>query len=236
MNVPNGLTFFFFFISMILFSCNQVQELATINCHMQSPVNIIPGTDTSTTHKVIVHYQQSKERVANLGHTVKIDYDSGSWIIYDNKTYQFKQFHFHTPSEHQVSGSSYDMEMHIVHTYKTDEMEVPDYLVLGVFFERGEENEFLNSFLSVIPKEEGEVYESSKVHIDASEMIPNELHDFYNYKGSLTTPPFTESVNWIVLKEVKRASDIQISRIEQIEGNNARKVQFLYDRKIESVN
>ncbi len=221
---------------ILLVSCGQVQELATVNCHMQSPVNIVPGEGIGSSHQVLVHYETSKERVANLGHTVEVEYDSGSYVSYDGMNYQFKQFHFHTPSEHMVAGSSYDMEMHIVHTNQREGAEDPDYLVIGVLFMEGSESDFLNTFLDAIPEKEGEVFESDKKTVNAAEMIPEKLEDFFNYRGSLTTPPFTETVNWIVLKEPKTASSKQIEVMKSIEGNNARRVQFLYDRVIESIN
>lgn len=213
-----------------------VQELTMVNCHMQSPVNIVPGEGVGSSHKVLVHYETSKERVANLGHTVEVEYDSGSYVTYDGVDYQFKQFHFHTPSEHTVSGSSYDMEMHIVHTNEADDSENPIYLVIGVLYMEGEESDFLNSFLDAVPDEEGEVFESDKKFVNAAVMVPETLSDFYNYRGSLTTPPYTESVNWIVLKEARTASEEQIGKIKNIEGDNARGVQVLYSRVIESVN
>lgn len=205
------------------------------NCPMQSPVNIVSSHSGTGTHQVIVHYKTSKEHVANLGHTVEVDYDSGSYITYDGLNYDFKQFHFHTPSEHTLDDTHYPLEMHIVHTSHEASGQGPYYLVVGVFFEKGEQSHFLETFLSAIPDEEGEVFNSSKVEIDATEMIPSELHGFYNYRGSLTTPPYTESVNWIILKEIKSASVDQIETFRNIEGNNARHVQALYNRVVESV-
>jgi len=225
-----------FILAILLVSCGQVQELATVNCHMQSPVNIVPCEGVGSAHQVLVHYESSKERVANLGHTVEVEYDSGSYVSYDGIDYQFQQFHFHTPSEHLVAGSAYDMEMHIVHTYKQEGAETPEYLVIAVLFTEGAESEFLNSFLDAIPEKEGEVFETDKKKVNTAEMIPEKLEDFFNYRGSLTTPPYTEAVNWIVLREAKTASDDQIEVMRTTEGNNARRVQFLYDRVIESVN
>ena len=227
-------------ILLLLASCNQVkektQELAIVNCHMQSPVNIVPGEGDGSSHQVFVHYETSNEKIANLGHTVEVDYDSGSYVSYDGIDYQFKQFHFHTPSEHMVEGRDYAMEIHIVHTFQGQNEDTPQYLVIGLFFIEGEENVFLNSFLDAIPKKEGEIFETDKKSVNASEMIPEKLQDFFNYQGSLTTPPYTESVNWIVLKEPKTASAKQIKTIQGIEGQNARRVQFLYNRVVETVN
>ena len=214
----------------------ELQELSTINCHMQSPVNIVPGREIGASHKVLVHYQTSKERVANLGHTVRVEYDSGSYLTYDGKDYQFKQFHFHTPSEHQVAGVNYPMEMHIVHTNEKSGTKEPEYCVVAVFFIEGIESDFLNQFLDAIPTEKEDIFETVDKKVNAAIMIPDELHQFYNYRGSLTTPPFTESVNWIVLKQPKTASKDQLEKIKSIEGNNARRIQFLYDRVIEKVN
>ena len=219
----------------MVFSCQEVKEVVGGECHMQSPVNIISGGSLKSNHKVLVHYQKSKERVANLGHTVEIEYDSGSYLTYDGLDYQFKQFHFHTPSEHLVNGEKFDMELHIVHTYE-ENGEGPQYLVIGILFKEGEENDFLNTFLDVIPKEEGEVFVTNKIYIDATALIPNELHEFYNYRGSLTTPPYTESVNWILLKKIRSASKKQIERIKKVEGKNDRNAQILYDRVVEEVN
>jgi len=56
----------------------------------------------------------------------------------------------------------------------------------------------------------------------------------YHYKGSLTTPPYTETLDWLVVKTIQQASPEQIRRINLIEGDNARRVQALYERKVES--
>ncbi len=221
---------FIFFVS-----CIQIKELGTY-CHMQSPVNIITENGVRGYHQILIHYQTSKERVANLGHTIELDYDSGSYVTYDGLDYQFKHLHFHTPSEHMLNGEHYQMEMHIVHVNYDKGDDDVEYLVIGVFFVEGEENEFLSSFLDAVPKEEGEVFETDNRTVDATEIIPPDLHDFFHYHGSLTTPPYTEAVNWIILKEIKQASSAQIGLVSDFEGSNARDVQFLYDRVIENVN
>jgi carbonic anhydrase len=58
------------------------------------------------------------------------------------------------------------------------------------------------------------------------------LNSYFYYKGSLTTPPYTESVNWYVMKTIIDASPVQIQKINKIEGDNARHVQALYDRSV----
>jgi len=59
-----------------------------------------------------------------------------------------------------------------------------------------------------------------------------DLH-FYHYRGSLTTPPHSETVEWLIAKEIQQASPEQVRRINQIEGDNARHVQALYGRAVD---
>ena len=109
---------------------------------LQSPINIVTRDLEDGMHEVTTYYKSSKETVAYLGHTVQVEYDSGSIVVFDGKPYDFKQFHFHTPSEHHVDGITYPLEMHLVHkcSKDVDKGGKPNYLVIGVFFKEGEEN------------------------------------------------------------------------------------------------
>lgn len=204
---------------------------------LQSPINIRTQQVANGQHEVVTHYQSSSEHVAYLGHTVQVNYDSGSLVAFDGKFYNFKQFHFHTPSEHHIDGITYPLEMHMVHTCTVagDHTDEPLYLVIGVIFKEGKENEFLNKFLSEIPTHEGETVDLPSKRIDISELIAHETDHFYYYRGSLTTPPFTESVNWTILKKIFEASPEQIERLNRLEGNNARHIQALYGRTVEGI-
>ncbi|MEL7006114.1 MAG: carbonic anhydrase family protein, partial [Bacteroidota bacterium] len=186
-------------------------------------------------HQVSTFYKSSKETVAYLGHTVQVEYDPGSIVVFDGKPYDFKQFHFHTPSEHHVDGITYPLEMHMVHTcaHRETDTDKPQYLVISILFKEGEENEFLNEFLSEIPTTEGEVFELPDKFVDVDDLLDHRVDNFYYYLGSLTTPPFTESVNWSILKKIYEASPEQIRKINLLEGNNARHIQAIYGRKID---
>jgi carbonic anhydrase len=130
------------------------------------------------------------------------------------------------------------MEMHIVSVLKdSNSQNNPQYLVLGILFKMGKENKFIKEFLNSIPREEGkDTLPSGAVQFqDLFNGIPkNDPSGYYTYKGSFTTPPYTESVNWIVKKAILEASPEQISAIEKLEGDNARHVQALYARKVVS--
>lgn len=167
------------------------------------------------------------------------------------------QFHFHTPSEHLVKGKHYPLEMHLVHK----NIDNSSYLVIAVFFERGKEDKFLNEFIHDVPKKldkkefaknisvvdlltdietESSLQKDllkpkqnqSLTKINISRIIQAKAK-FWTYEGSLTTPPCTESVRWVILEHPLTASAEQIEKLRKAEGINARHTQKLYERKVE---
>jgi carbonic anhydrase len=205
----------------------------------QSPINIISTANETGKHNITLYFKDEVNKVENLGHTVQLDFSEGSTIVQDDTTFAFKQCHFHTPSEHLVDGMTFPMEMHIVNIMPNeDKNATPQYLVIGVLFKEGKENPFINDFLSAIPKEEHSATDVKAGTVKLADLfgaIPKEIKgNYYNYRGSLTTPPYTESVRWYIAKHVFEASAAQIEAINKIEGNNARHVQALYSRTVSS--
>ena len=204
----------------------------------QSPINIISEkTEKDPMQKFSFAFHSDCDAVENLGHTIQVDFKKGSTCDINGKNYTSKQFHFHTPSEHLIDGVTYPLEMHIVNVRtESSNPDKPSYIVLSVMFKMGVENKFLKEFLNDIPNEEGEKHalQGGEVKLDdlLSQFAGSELKSYYAYNGSLTTPPFTEAVQWIILKHVPEASEEQIMKIEKMEGNNARHVQAVNGRKI----
>nr|WP_315150294.1 carbonic anhydrase family protein [uncultured Flavobacterium sp.] len=203
----------------------------------QSPINIISSKSKEGKHKITLHYKDEINKIENLGHTVQLDFQEGSSITVDDTTFVFKQCHFHTPSEHLIDGQTFPAEMHIVNLLpNADKKATPQYLVIGVLFKEGKENKFIADFLNTIPKEEHETAELKVGKVKLSDLFGNVSKSikghYYQYRGSLTTPPFTESVRWYITKHIFEASAEQIEAINRIEGNNARHVQALYGRLI----
>jgi carbonic anhydrase len=206
----------------------------------QSPINILTfKTEKENKHFIDLRFNDEINEVENLGHTVQLDFIGGNTNIIDKKTYKIKQLHFHTPSEHLIDGMTFPMEMHIVNV-STDQKSAAtsEYVVIGMLFKMGRENKFIKEFLDAIPGEENKKDDLKPGTVKLEDLFANisknELGAYYHYKGSLTTPPYTESVNWIIRKYIFEASPEQIMAIEKIEGDNARHVQALYNRKVES--
>lgn len=203
----------------------------------QSPVNIISQANEGGKHNITLFFKDEINKIENLGHTVQLDFAEGSTIVQDDTTFSFKQLHFHTPSEHLIDGMTYPMEMHIVNIMPNeDKNATPQYMVVGVLFKEGNENKFIADFLDAIPKEENssnDIKAGTVKLADLFGIVPKQINgQYYYYRGSLTTPPYTESVRWYITKHIFEASAAQIEAINKVEGNNARHVQALYGRTV----
>jgi carbonic anhydrase len=203
---------------------------------LQSPVNILSDETESGKHNIKFGSADEAEEVANLGTTVEVSFGRGITTEFDGKVYELLQLHFHTPAEHLIDGITYPMEVHVVHRGPgSAAFDPPSYLVISLLVRMGAENRFLAEFLNAVPPEKGQV---AKVHdVFLHDMFRSgfdfENIHYYHYRGSLTTPPYTESVDWLVAKEVLEAAPAQIQRLNILEGDNARHVQALYRREID---
>jgi carbonic anhydrase len=194
----------------------------------QSPVDI-SGVARAWQPTFQIAYSPTPLVLANKGHTVQADYAGGSSLRLDGKTFYLAQFPFHAPSEHQIQGRGTALEAHLVHKSDTGEL-----AVLGVLIRRGRENAFLKKFWDRMPaKDCGEncTVRDSALEINVRDLLPARL-DFYRYSGSLTTPPCSEGLRWLVLKDSVQASPEQIERFNQTIGPSARPVQPLYARNV----
>lgn len=191
----------------------------------QSPIDI---TDTRGVEKKHIgfHYYIGGDDVIYNGHAVQVNYRPGSTVTIDGHTFELKQFHFHTPSENTVDGKHFPMEAHFVHADKEGNL-----AVLALMFTEGAENAELNKILEVLSPKEGE--DRKLIHpANASALMPMDV-DYYRYNGSLTTPPCSEGVVWIVFKKSVTASPAQIKRFhDEIGHKNNRPVQPINARVI----
>ncbi|OLN23761.1 carbonic anhydrase [Domibacillus antri] len=201
---------------------------ACMNGSEQSPVNI-EFSQVKTSERsgnIETHYAPGSFSVVHNGHTIQVNAEgTDNRMTVEESEYNLVQLHFHTPSEHQFNGRHLDMELHLVHQNANGEL-----AVLGVMIREGKENENLASVWEKLPKEETENGISVK-ELDLHTLLPENQASFY-YNGSLTTPPCTEEVKWIVLEQPIEMSKEQIQAFQQIFPDNHRPVQSLNEREI----
>ncbi|WP_162052231.1 carbonic anhydrase [Pontibacter pamirensis] len=196
--------------------------------NVQSPVNInTQEVIEAELSDIQYEYEPFPMKIVDNGHTVQVYGTENSFITVEGKRYQFMQFHFHYPSEHTIDGERYPLEMHLVH----QEEGTGNLAVLAVFIEEGTtDNPFLEKVFTQIPAQKEEEVQT-EVQLMLSDYIPpSQIH--YTYIGSLTTPPCTVGVDWLVFREPIQASEEQIARFSALYANNARPVQPLNNRRV----
>jgi len=195
----------------------------------QSPINIVNAVADNSLSALESSYQAVPVNLINNGHTIQFDYAIGSKINVNGEEYDLLQFHFHALSEHTVDDKQYPLEVHLVHQNAAG-----DLAVLGIFFEEGNENAYLANFTNNLPKSENQTFTSEDL-INVVDLLPTNT-GYYTYSGSLTTPPCSEIVTWLVMKSPVEASNNQINAITDILGTNFRPVQATEGRQISEFN
>ena len=197
----------------------------------QSPIDLVNPTPANLP-PLPYDYRPTSLNIRNTGHTIEVACPEGNWIEVDGTRYQLLQFHFHAPSEHTVVGKLFEMEAHFVH--KSEEGTLA---VVGVLIEKGKHNSEFDSVWAHLPETTGETRIVENVTIDLPLMLsptgtPQTVSDYYRYDGSLTTPPCSEEVQWIVLTTPIEMSEAQIAAFKAIIHDNNRPVQPLNGRKL----
>lgn len=143
----------------------------------------------------------------------------------DGTSFKLLQFHFHTPSENHIEEISYPMEAHLVHADRDGNL-----AVVAVMFTEGKGNSLIGSVIDLIPAEAGKTNKSDH-SINVMDMLP-ENKDYYRINGSLTTPPCTEGVLWLVLKDAAEVTKEQVAAFKSVMHENNRPVQPCYARPV----
>lgn len=190
----------------------------------QSPIDIRDGFRVDL-EPIQFLYRPSQFRVIDNGHTIQVELD-GSSIRLLGKTYDLIQFHFHRPSEERINGKSFDMVAHLVH--KSDDGKLA---VVAVLLEMGSENPLIQTVWNNLPLEKNEYVTPPDLAIDPARLLPDE-RGYYTYMGSLTTPPCSEGVLWLVLKQPQQLSPEQVGIFARLYRHNARPLQPTFGRTI----
>ena len=194
----------------------------------QSPIDIRGGIAVEL-DPVQFDYRGTGFNVIDNGHTVQVNLGTGNSIQVGGRRYELVQFHFHRPAEERINGRQYDMSLHLVHKDPEGRL-----AVVGLLLERGGAQPVVQSVWNNLPLEKGEEQPASGV-IDLNLLLPPE-RGYYTYMGSLTTPPCSEGVLWMVMKQPVQLSPDQIGVFSRLYPMNARPVQQASGRLIKESN
>lgn len=196
------------------------------NGKQQSPVNITEAY-AQDLEPLQFQYKESKTNIQNNGHTIQLNYDPGSYLQIGSDRYQLLQFHFHTPSEEAIGGQRYPMVAHLVHKNEAGQL-----AVVALLMNQGSrDNEILAKLWGKIPTNHNETRGYDEIKFNMADLLPNN-RSYWTLMGSLTTPPCSEGVRWIILKNPLHISAKQIARFKKEFPMNARPIQSLQKRAI----
>jgi carbonic anhydrase len=164
--------------------------------------------------------------IVDNGHSVQVTYPAGSSITLDGTSWELLQFHFHAPSEHTIEGAAAAAELHLVHRAADGRL-----AVVGVLFEEGEANPAFRPVIDNLPAGEGPATKPPGVEVDAERLLP-EARTTWRYPGSLTTPPCTEGVSWLLMTEPVALSGDQLDALTEVVDGNNRPTQPLNERDV----
>jgi carbonic anhydrase len=173
----------------------------------------------------IVHHEHMAD-VINTGHSIQVNYTEGDKLKLGSEEFELIQYHFHHPSEHTVAGKHFPMEMHMVHKSADSKL-----AVVGVFITEGAPNPSFEPVWANLPQSKSTEYHLEHVKVDVNRLLP-ESTTSYRYTGSLTTPPCSEDVKWIVMSMPVQLSAKQIQSFRTILKENNRPTQPLNSRMI----
>ncbi|MCU0245953.1 MAG: carbonic anhydrase family protein [Bryobacter sp.] len=173
----------------------------------------------------IIHHEHMAD-IVNTGHSIQINYTEGDKLKLGDEEFELIQYHFHSPSEHTVAGKQYAMEMHLVHKSASGKL-----AVIGVFGEEGAPNPAFDPVWANLPGAKSIEHHLEHVKVDVNELLPKNTTS-YRYTGSLTTPPCSEDVKWIVMANPVQLSKQQIDSFRAIMKGNNRPVQALNGRPV----
>jgi carbonic anhydrase len=183
--------------------------------------------DTPSESEVAVRNQRGVVDALDNGHTIQINTKDGATLTVGAKTYALVQFHFHAPSEHTLDGRHLPMEMHFVHQAQDGAL-----AVLGVLVEQGGENLGIAPLWAQLTEAAGTETKIRVPKAYADQLFIGEESGMYHYKGSLTTPPCSEGVQWYIRKTPTQLSKEQIAAFTAVYNHNNRPVQPLGDRSL----
>jgi carbonic anhydrase len=183
----------------------------------QSPINIVAPI-RSQLPPLKPNWAKGADTIINNGHTIQLNFAEGSTLNVGDAKYKLVQVHFHRPSEHMIAGKSYPMEAHFVHRADSGAL-----AVVGVLMSTGKANAAFAKVAATMPAKEGPAVKA-EAGFNPNDMLPRKL-TYYRYPGSLTTPPCSETVEWLLLTNPITVVESDVAAFAKLYPLNARPVQ-----------
>ncbi|NCA69777.1 MAG: carbonic anhydrase family protein [Sphingobacteriia bacterium] len=195
----------------------------------QSPIDLTEA-QRSAHVPLMFRYRSQPFEAENTGRGVRLLSPPGSALLIRGQAHELREVSFHVPGEHRWRGAAADGEIHLLHGDMQGGL-----LAVAIPLRVGErENLILERILEYLPMRPGERVRQRQVGINPLFLVPTD-RSYFRYTGSLTTPPCSEPVVWLVFRDALEVSAAQIQRIAMATGMNARPLQPLNGRPVFSL-
>ena len=191
----------------------------------QSPIDIVSARPGPAA-QLRFEYHPAALRIVNDGHTVRVRFNNASKLNLGGEALSLQQFHFHMPGGDKLWGEEFPMGMHFLHKSASGRL-----VSLVLLFRQGAENQALKALLPHMPAQGLPEQSLAQVQVDPAEWLPASK-GHYRYEGSLTAPPCTEGVLWLVMKQPLEVSAAQLAMLHRLFPDNARPTQPLHGREV----
>ncbi len=189
----------------------------------QSPVNITDVQEGGS-RPLTVDYHPIPMTPTDTGSSIRFDDPTRqNCVVYQGARYTLTQFHFHHPGEHHINQKTYAMELHLVHRHAER-----GFLVVAVMIEAGAQ---AHPAYANLWRHFPDADADPDNIIDPAALLPP-AHTYYAYSGSLTTPPCSENVQWVIMTEPVALSEAQLAAYRAVYTGNNRPLQPLNGRSI----
>lgn len=183
----------------------------------QTPIDI-RDTLKVDLERIQFEYRPSRFSVLDNGHAIQVNVEAGNFLTVAQRRFELQQFHFHKPSEERINGRAFDMVAHLVHKDAEGKL-----AVLAVLLERGQDQGQVQQVLNNLPLEKLQLQWASDT-LDLTQLLPTE-RGYYTFMGSLTTPPCSEGVLWLVMRQPVPIGAQQLAIFSKLYPMNARPIQ-----------
>lgn len=189
----------------------------------QSPINIDEPIKANL-KKIRSIQKFPAKSIENTGVGIKLHFKEGNMMVLDNAPYQMKYIELHSPSEHTLHGKDFPLEAQFYHIDSKG-----GTTIVSVFFKEGKPNQAIDKlFGELTPNTSAPV--ELKTRLIGSDLMPIS-QEYFRYSGSLTTPPCTEGVRWVIMKNPLSIAKEQVEKINKaLKTANNRPPQALNGR------
>lgn len=179
---------------------------------MQSPIALVSADARSHTAHASTSYHHMSSVVLKDGRsTVKATAQPGGVMDLEGRQYVLQEVHAHTPSEHTIDGHRADLEAHLVHRSNEGQL-----AVLAVLYDAAPDKTAIDAYIAP---------PGGPPSIERLDFIVPSGSTAFRYVGSLTTPPFTSGVQWVVFTERLRVGEDALGTFADLYGPNSRELQ-----------